>query len=711
MSVKRSLSNSHLSQTTPSSKRAPISSPASQSSLLALEQERRRHSTEAAALQLSLRESQQDTRRIQSELSERDARISALERERSALLSRWETHAEEAVEQASAVWEQEKMKAERENDQLRIDLGERQSQLDEVTLEVRACRHEVSMAVGAQQAAQQHSRDLQAHIESLQAQLHSVQSQPRPHADRPPPTSSPSSSSSSASASLRIVQRELSEQTVHLKSLEREHARLSAESARLRASSDHSALLRERLESVSVQASHLPGLQARLARLEMQNKVLEAERESWAVYFEEKGRRPEEVGRELSRLASQNEVLHRRLEMAHESHLSVQGLVGQLEARVEELQGILQGEQLAQGELKKSIRALQRCVSTIRSLFPSAHLMWFDRTEKLLSTERNFLLAQLDNYALERKLEPEQSDDAAIQDMRQAVSDLQAQLQSAHAELSAVPAEPLTPPAPPSTADAVRQSYADVHKHTAELEEELSATHTALEVAQKDGESLQVQLDKYALLVGIGVYDSSSTRVLQLAENPASNELAVRSTDLALLSRENKALLSRLDSHSHSSSAEGAPTESLEVLQAQLEKTQKAVEQKEKAALRMKEIFRVRAKEMREAVAGLLGYRIDMKESGQVRLSSVYTPPGSRHLLFAPTSAGAGVTSPGGSGGGVKEYRLVGDGQGLSQTELTNFQFWIGERKCIPAWLANTFIEEYDGATRGGKFASRTYAD
>lgn len=110
---------------------------------------------------------------------------------------------------------------------------------------------------------------------------------------------------------------------------------------------------------------------------------------------------------------------------------------------------------------------------------------------------------------------------------------------------------------------------------------------------------------------------------------------------------------------------------------------------------------------MRSAVAGLLGFKLDMKESGQIRLSSIYSPSSSRHLMFQPASSGnsnSNTTS-------ITEYKLVGDGSGLSAAERQSFGFWVGERKCIPAWLANMFIEEYEGATRGGKFASVIYAD
>lgn len=106
---------------------------------------------------------------------------------------------------------------------------------------------------------------------------------------------------------------------------------------------------------------------------------------------------------------------------------------------------------------------------------------------------------------------------------------------------------------------------------------------------------------------------------------------------------------------------------------------------------------------MRAAVAGLLGFKLDMKDGGQVRLSSIYSPSSTKHLMFQPL--------PTSSSSSITEFKLVGDGDGLSPTEQQSFQFWVGERRCVPAWLANLFIDQYDNATMGGKMASRVYAD
>ena len=63
---------------------------------------------------------------------------------------------------------------------------------------------------------------------------------------------------------------------------------------------------------------------------------------------------------------------------------------------------------------------------------------------------------------------------------------------------------------------------------------------------EKDIVSLNVQVDRLNLAVGRGEYNRETTRAVQLIDNPASKDLAIRQATLDGLKAENKALLERL---------------------------------------------------------------------------------------------------------------------------------------------------------------------
>lgn len=216
-----------------------------------------------------------------------------------------------------------------------------------------------------------------------------------------------------------------------------------------------------------------------------------------------------------------------------------------------------------------------------------------------MQTERNFLVAQLDNYALERKLEPEAQDAKAQETMdlmRSEMDEMKSQLQSALSSLQTKGEDSIPANEQREDTEMAREQkkrFAELYEQNSALEAELSTLHTTLTVQSKEILSLENQVDKASNLLGSGLFDSSSTRVLSLVNNPASQDLAIRKSELDLLAKENKALLARLDamnSKHNPTDSGGVPSESLEVLKSEVEKLKQTLVQKDKAAQRIKEV-------------------------------------------------------------------------------------------------------------------------
>lgn len=117
----------------------------------------------------------------------------------------------------------------------------------------------------------------------------------------------------------------------------------------------------------------------------------------------------------------------------------------------------------------------------------------------------------------------------------------------------------------------------------------------------KELDALDVQVERLNYAHNNGAYDPSTTKVLELRENPDLMEHAIRTSTLERLREENAALLGRMSSLEGRKLASGAgegaqegmlvPRESYASLQRDYEELQAVIEQKEKMNKRMIDVI------------------------------------------------------------------------------------------------------------------------
>ncbi|KAK2858410.1 hypothetical protein FQN49_004756 [Arthroderma sp. PD_2] len=139
----------------------------------------------------------------------------------------------------------------------------------------------------------------------------------------------------------------------------------------------------------------------------------------------------------------------------------------------------------------------------------------------------------------------------------------------------------------------------------------------------------------------------------------------------------------------------------------ELQEASKTVAEKEKRIRRLKEIWTAKSSEFREAVASILGYKLDFMPNGRVRVTSMFhLSPAYRH-----GDPGGSADGPGSMGDG-EENSIIFDGENgtmkisggpnsLFALEIRDLiKFWVEERKDIPCFLAAMTLEFYDKTTR-----------
>ncbi|OMJ23048.1 Spindle assembly checkpoint component MAD1 [Smittium culicis] len=210
-------------------------------------------------------------------------------------------------------------------------------------------------------------------------------------------------------------------------------------------------------------------------------------------------------------------------------------------------------------------------------------------------------------------------------------------------------------------------------------------------------ETADKQLAILEYRVGKGDHNPETTRVLMLADNPSSRDYAIRKERLENLKEENSQLLEQLKTaldtlSKYSNSAQTInsthetnvsnneldlslnPTTYDNVIQSKDEikpldsglfKTISNLKADNKALIdklanskiaikRLKEVWRAKALELREAVCSLLGYQVDFLENGRVRLTSIYAESNMNSFLFSSNSHNKGTIEL--LGGGNKDY-------------------------------------------------------
>ncbi|CAD6887959.1 unnamed protein product [Tilletia controversa] len=254
-----------------------------------------------------------------------------------------------------------------------------------------------------------------------------------------------------------------------------------------------------------------------------------------------------------------------------------------------------------------------------------------------------------------------------------------------------------------------------------ELNQALEAAKAEYDQLFKDAEQLSLENDKLLVRVGRGEFDESKEKCWSLTGNPASRHFAVRTATLDALKKENEDLLKRLDElnaklsqatagtkETSPSAGDGVeataddqggalvPRQVVENFKKDIQDLQKAMQAKDKAMLRLKQVFTVKATEFREAVQSLFGYKIRFLENGKVKLSSVY----------ALSSKGRGTNIIFQSNGNNKGQMriLLGDdeedGGPLKDLQWLK-EYWLGEeRQNVPCFLAALSKELYEAVTR-----------
>ncbi|KAI9847630.1 MAG: coiled-coil domain-containing protein mad1 [Sclerophora amabilis] len=456
---------------------------------------------------------------------------------------------------------------------------------------------------------------------------------------------------------LDVIKRELSEQVAHIKKLEATNRDYLAELKQYRKLHKSVQVVEEEKRTLEGKLRLMEDLRHELSESEMQRRRLEDERRSWTSYLQNEGSTSGEIEFD-SPEAIARALVRERLETA-----ALLEKLGGVEPQLSEKDDIIKSLESGRLKLQQDMEKLRTGGTDIKARTR------LERQRALAVKEVEYLRAQLRTFdAEETTFQPESFDEHKthrIQELEDLVDQYRKELQTLNDD----------------SAKHEKAKNLKLNQSTTFLQKELDVHKSQLT-------SLQ---------------NNARTRILELRSNPTSDAAAIKAATLAALRTENAALLDQIQNSHQPNSAAVVPVSTLENARMDLHEMEKAVASKEKHMLRLKQIWTAKSQEFREAVASILGWKMDFMPNGRVRVTS----------MFYSGPAGGDDDDDDDSGG--EENSIIFDGEngtmkisGGPESAFAHeirglIRFWVEERKEIPCFLAAMTLEFYEKTTRAAR--------
>ena len=505
--------------------------------------------------------------------------------------------------------------------------------------------------------------------------------------------------------SLAVVQRELSDQVTHIRKLESTNREQLAELRRLRNAHQSVQVVEEQKRSLETELQVLQDVHHQLGEAQIQKEMLEDEKRTWSTLLEREGQEAEFESPE----AVVKAFVQERIERA-----SLVDRVGKLEAELSEKDEIikaLEAEKLSLKQAAKERNATPQNGATDK--LDNKAYKRLDRQRVLAVKEVEYLRAQLKTFDTEETvlMSNENFDNQRVEQIKQLeslVDQYRTEIRSLHTELSQRESQPPSQhPEPRGTKRSISEAASSEENQLGPLLRKTKNLQSALTEATTKTAVLETELQATKSQLK-SISSRARTRVLELRSNPTSNHEAIKMSTLNTLRAENAALLAQLRGDDLSNVAV-VPAATVENLTMQLSRLQAEVATAQKQTRRLREIFGSKATEFREAVASILGYKINFLPNGKARITSTYYI---RSHRVTDGSVDAAREAEEDEEEQANNNSIIFDGEegtmkfsgGASSPFATEMKelvrFWVQERRSVPCFLAAMTLELFEKSSK-----------
>ncbi|KAJ5301303.1 hypothetical protein N7508_006166 [Penicillium antarcticum] len=596
-----------------------------------------------------------------------------------------------------------------ENQRLQEELGDTQSQLSDQERQFKYQINELeTVRASLQKAIEEFHNDLENARSIQQSTQEKLTQREAEVADLEAANIQLKAAGTDAEA-LTVLKRELSEQVNHIRELELTNRDQNAELRKLREISKTVGVIEEQKRALEIKIQLMDGVEAELNTAQIQKQTLEDERQAWMSLLQEDDRSaefdsPEAIVRALARGKIENTSLTERIETVEAKLQKKNETIMSLEKEKSDLHQELERARIAAAT---AIAGPGAAEARVRSRL--------ERQRALATKEIEYLRAQLKTFDTEDDAMKEdgnpsdQKKSEHIAQLEKLLDEYRVEIKQIHEELSKreTPKEDdsqargVKRPLSPADSEAESERIAVLTRKNRKLQEHMVKSEQATTLARRELDAAKSQIKH--------LKSKSRTRVLELRDNPTSQIEQIKMTTLTTLQAENRDLLAQL--RGDPTGAKVVPVSAVESIKLEMQDMERTVADKEKRMRRLKEIWTAKSSEFREAVASLLGFKLDFLPNGRVRVTSMF------HLSSAYRHGDSDAASDSGPGslGNGEENSIVFDGENgtmkisggpnsLFAMEIKPLiKFWVEERKDIPCFLAAMTLDFYDKTTRAAR--------
>jgi chromosome segregation ATPase len=482
---------------------------------------------------------------------------------------------------------------------------------------------------------------------------------------------------------LEVIKRELSDQVNHIKKLEALTREQNTELKQYRKQHKAIEIVEEEKRSLQTKLHNMNDIERQLNEANLRKQVLEEERDSWTLYLEAEAEThgelqfdtPEDLARAfIQERIERTELMNKLGEIRPE--LTVK------EANIQALEDEKQKLQAEIQQLKTSGSAAALNANEAKA---RARL---ERQKTLITKEVEFLRAQVKAFDdEEREMQPDAFDAAKSERIKQLEDDVDQYrklLDDLQKEFNSIekPAATATAGQKRSleTSDENNERLGELRRKNRQLQDDLTALQKKQKLIEAEYKAQHSQLKK--------LKESSRTRVLELKSNPTADAESLKLSTVRNLREANAQLLAQLDNASSPPSS--VPTSTLDAVRDELEELRHQVASSNKKIQRLKQIWSAKSLEFREAVASILGWKLDFMPNGRVKVTSMFKPAdddGENSIVFD------------GENGTMK---VSGGEQSVFAGEIRDqIVYWVEGRKEIPCFLSALTLEFWERGPGG----------
>jgi chromosome segregation ATPase len=482
---------------------------------------------------------------------------------------------------------------------------------------------------------------------------------------------------------LEVIKRELSDQVNHIKKLEALTREQNTELKQYRKQHKAIEIVEEEKRSLQTKLHNMNDIERQLNEANLRKQVLEEERDSWTSYLEAEAEThgelqfdtPEDLARAfIQERIERTELMNKLGEIRPE--LTVK------EANIQALEDEKQKLQAEIQQLKTSGSAAAPNANEAKA---RARL---ERQKTLITKEVEFLRAQVKAFDdEEREMQPDAFDAAKSERIKQLEDDVDQYrklLDDLQKEFNSIekPAATATAGQKRSleTSDENNERLGELRRKNRQLQDDLTALQKKQKLIEAEYKAQHSQLKK--------LKESSRTRVLELKSNPTADAESLKLSTVRNLREANAQLLAQLDNASSPPSS--VPTSTLDAVRDELEELRHQVASSNKKIQRLKQIWSAKSLEFREAVASILGWKLDFMPNGRVKVTSMFKPAdddGENSIVFD------------GENGTMK---VSGGEQSVFAGEIRDqIVYWVEGRKEIPCFLSALTLEFWERGPGG----------